>query len=164
MAIGKKTSQRILGIALAAFAGAGTGAWAIRQFCIPPGQAEITVLGRRDAVVLPRQAVVYSFHGAVRCEACSRMEAWSRELAQREFSRELSAGTLRWQSMDFDAPANRHFVDDFKIVASTVVVEARRAGRPVRFRNLQKSLRLTEDRAAFENLLRDEIHAALEGE
>lgn len=106
---------------------------------------------------------MYSFHGAVRCESCRRIEDWSRQLVRRDFEADLSAGRLRWQVLDFDAPANKHFVDEFRILASTIVVVELRDGVMVRAKNLQKSLQLADDRGAFEKLVGDEIRAALEG-
>ena len=113
--------------------------------------------------MLVNVAVVYSFHGAVRCESCRRMEEWSRELVCRDFAADISAGRLRWQALDFDSPANKHFVDEFKILTSTIVVVELKNGTAVGAKNLQKSLQLADDRPGFEKLVAGEIRAALEG-
>ena len=123
----------------------------------------MAAVGLKDAPVLPRQAVVYSFHGAVRCESCRRIEEWSRELVRRDFAADVSTGRLRWQVLDFDSPANKHFVDEFKILTSTIVVVELKNSTAVSAKNLQKSLQLADDRGAFEKLVGDEIRAALEG-
>ena len=71
---------------------------------------------------------VYYFHGTIRCQKCQEIERITREAVESFYAEELSDGRFRWQSVDFDLPANRHYLDDFNLQLPSLAVECRKGG------------------------------------
>ena len=71
---------------------------------------------------------VYYFHGSIRCQKCLEIERVSREAVESFYAEELSDGRFRWQSVDFDLPENRHYLDDFNLQLPSLAVECRKGG------------------------------------
>jgi hypothetical protein len=71
---------------------------------------------------------VYYFHGSIRCQKCLEIERVSREAVQSFYVEELSDGRFRWQSVDFELPENKHYLDDFNLQLPSLAVECRKGG------------------------------------
>ncbi len=127
------------------------------------------VPGKQATAVAPgssgtdRQVVAFYFTGKVRCSSCRRIEQVSRNAIERYFPRELGAGQLRFLVVDFDEPENRHFVEDYRLDSSALVLVDRRAGRQVAWKNLRDVWPLVEDEPKLETYVRDEVAAMLKG-
>ncbi len=61
------------------------------------------------------QVTAYYFHGNVRCKTCNTIELWTKEVV-------LQNQDLEWQTVNIDKPENEHFIQDFQISSSTVVL------------------------------------------
>jgi hypothetical protein len=61
------------------------------------------------------QTIVYYFHGNVRCKTCNTIELWTKEVV-------LKNQDLEWRVVNIDEPENEHFIQDFQISSSTVVL------------------------------------------
>jgi hypothetical protein len=48
----------------------------------------------------------------------------------------LRSGRLNWRVINFETPANKHFVQDYRLTTSTVVVTRREGGRDVEWQRL----------------------------
>lgn len=59
--------------------------------------------------------IAYYFHGNVRCKTCNTIELWTKEVV-------LQNQDLEWQIVNIDKPENEHFIQDFQISSSTVVL------------------------------------------
>lgn len=71
---------------------------------------------------------VYYFHGTIRCQKCLEVEKISREAVESFYADELSDGRFRWQSVDFDLPENRHYLNEFNLGLPSLAVECRTQG------------------------------------
>lgn len=71
-----------------------------------------------------RQAalVTYYFHGTARCPICLKMEQYAREAIQEAFAAERTAGLIEWRAVNYDEHENEHYLRDFGLTASALVV------------------------------------------
>ncbi len=104
---------------------------------------------------------VYYFHGDTRCDTCLSIEEQTARLVRTRFAEEIASNRLRFEVVNFDAPAGRHFRDDFDLAFGAVVVQTGVA--PGSWRNLNEVWTLIhEDVAAFDAYLETHIRDVLE--
>ncbi len=90
-------------------------------------------LAAPDAV--PDKVLVYYFHGDRRCRTCMGIQSTIVKTIQERFAAESAAGTLAFQEINYEAPGNEHFVKDFDLSFSTMVVTARKGQALVKWEN-----------------------------
>jgi hypothetical protein len=140
--------------ALLALVAVSLGTWAVRTWR-PAGGSAATVAA---SAALPADGVVViNFHGATRCATCQEIGKEARALVETDFASELQSGRMSWQVIDFDEPANRHYVQDYGLVSSTVVVVRREHGRDATWRRLDAVWDHVFDAPAMNDYLRREI-------
>jgi hypothetical protein len=105
--------------------------------------------------------IVYYFHGKARCPPCEKIETYAHEAVAGSFAAELSDGRIEWKAVDFEEPANEHFVKDFDLIASTVVLVEMRGGATKNWKNLQEVWNLLDDKPAFLEFVQKEVRAFL---
>jgi|GEM_PF-701556 len=76
---------------------------------------------------------VYYFHGKLRCEFCLRIEAWAEQVVRTDFATQVAEGTLHWEAVDVDEPANEHYYADFALDNRTVILVETVAGKIERY-------------------------------
>ena len=108
--------------------------------------------------------VVYYFHGTARCVTCKKFEAYSNEVINNVFAKELSSGQLKWQRVNVDEPVNKHFVNDYKLFSKSIVVVKLQDGKEVEWKNLDQTWRLVSNKETFTNYIKQEIKAYLGAE
>ena len=110
------------------------------------------------------QTIVYYFHTNKRCEKCKTIEAYTKGVIEADYADQLADGRMAWRMVNLDEPANKHFEKEFDLKFGTVVLAGTVDGTVEEFWKLDKVWKLTEDKAAFEAFVRDEIRAFLEGD
>jgi hypothetical protein len=101
--------------------------------------------------------IIYYFHGPARCVTCRKIEAYSEEAVKSVFSAELKQGAMAWQVLNVFEPANSHFLLDFQLhTSSLVVVDGSNAKR---FKNLDQVWTLVAQKEVFVKYVLDEIRA-----
>jgi hypothetical protein len=60
---------------------------------------------------------------------------------------------MRFQTLNFDRPENKHFIDDYGLAFKTVVVSERKKGKEVRFSKFDDVWKLHDDPKAFKDYL-----------
>lgn len=110
-----------------------------------------------------RQVIAYYFLGKVRCSSCRKIEEISRAAIEGYFPRELADGRLRFLVVNVDLPENRHFIEDFRLESSSLVLVEVRDGRPAVWKNLPDVWTLVDDPPKMETHVRDEVAAILKG-
>ena len=93
--------------------------------------------------------VLYYFHGTRRCNTCRSIEAYAQEAVEGKFKDALQAGTLKWTVLNTDESENAHFVKDFGLVSSSLVVVELDGGEVVRHEILQDAWTLVRDKPRF---------------
>jgi hypothetical protein len=107
--------------------------------------------------------VVYYFHGKVRCENCDNVQAYAAEAVREGFADELRRGTIQWQVVDFDQPQNAHFLADFRLVGTSVVLAEICGGKPVRSRLLAEVWTLVHEKGRMVEYVQAEVRSFREG-
>lgn len=110
------------------------------------------------------QVVAYYLHGDFRCTTCLAIEAMSKDAIENNFEHEISDGLVAWRVINYDLPQNRHYIDEFDIPGSSLVLAREINGRRKAFKIMQKVWYLTNDPLGFENYVRQETMAMLMGE
>lgn len=100
-----------------------------------------------------RVVTVTYFTTDVRCPSCLRIEEWTRQTVESRFPEQVAAGTLAFHLVNTDRPENRHFIEDYRLVSKTVIVQEIDNGVPGEWVNLQEVWTLLSNRSEFESLV-----------
>ena len=102
-----------------------------------------------EAANADREVVLYYFHGTRRCNTCRKIESYAQSAVESNFKDKLQAGALRWEVLNTDESVNAHFVDDFGLVSSSLVVVEMKGGDVVRHDVLQEAWTLVRNESRF---------------
>jgi hypothetical protein len=109
-----------------------------------------------------RQVVLYYFHGARRCKTCLSMEANALAVVESEFAAAVDSGALVWKVVNYDEPENDHFIKDFKLVSSSLVLVETQGGEQVRFSVLHDAWSLARDEWRFKKYVQKSVRDFLD--
>jgi len=109
----------------------------------------------------PPELAAYYFHGTSRCATCLTMEQYAREAIEGAYHIQLENGRVRWQAVNYDEPANEHFVKEYGLVASSLVIVSDKASTSSGWRKLDRIWDLIGDEQAFKNYVIDEVRMML---
>ncbi|HOU93365.1 MAG TPA: nitrophenyl compound nitroreductase subunit ArsF family protein [Polyangiaceae bacterium] len=93
--------------------------------------------------------VVYYFHGNRRCRTCMGIQRAIETTIQERFAAETASGVLVFREVNIDEPANAHFVAEFDLSSSSMVVAARSGDGTIRWENCAEVWPLARDEAAL---------------
>ena len=82
--------------------------------------------------------IAYYFHGNFRCPTCHRLEEYSREAIELNFSAALASGKLEFKVINTDEGANAHFIKDYQLYTKSLILSLVKDGRQVKWINLNK--------------------------
>ena len=115
----------------------------------------------QPAVTSGVKLIAHYFHGNMRCATCRTIEAYAKEAIESGFPDALKDGCLTWSVVNMDTPSNRHFIEDFQLVASSVVIEMVVNGKRRRWKNLDRVWEMVRDKSAFLKYIQDETRTYL---
>lgn len=104
---------------------------------------------------------LYYFHRDIRCTTCVALgdiTAWVAEVAFRD---DIADGELAFETVNYQAPGNEHFVDEFDLEQPSAVLAACDGDSVTAWRNLERIWELSEDHKGLEAYLKAEIRAFL---
>ncbi len=157
------TARRVLTAVLLLFVAASVATLVAKESRNKP------VAGNPKAVASPgiprtgSQVVVYYFVGKVRCSSCRKIEQISRKAIEEAFRQELADGRLRFHVVNVDQPANRHYVEEYRLESSSLVLAEMRDGKPAGWKNLPDVWTLVDDPPKLETYVRNEVAAMMRG-
>jgi hypothetical protein len=96
-----------------------------------------------------REVVLYYFHGARRCNTCRSIEAFAQQAVEGKFGDALESGALQWKVVNVDEPANEHYLTDFNLVGSSLVLVEMKGEEVARHEVLQEVWTLVRDEPRF---------------
>ena len=105
----------------------------------------------------PDRVVAYYFHGAARCSTCRLIQEYTEEALVTGFRDDLTSGRLEFQQINFQRPESRHFVQDYQLYTSAVVIVRFREGKQVEWKNLTDVWILSESKSAFTSYLQRHV-------
>lgn len=157
--------KRIGTIVLLLFVGTSVVFLAVKESRNVPSPAEPQAAADTPAAPAPATGhvvAVYYFHGDFRCKKCLAMEAYTREAVQKLLADQISAGSVQWRVANFDQKENEHFVQDYALTASAVVLVEMEGSQARRWKNLDKIWDLVGDEASFKEYIVAETLGMLE--
>ncbi|HOU32642.1 MAG TPA: nitrophenyl compound nitroreductase subunit ArsF family protein [Synergistaceae bacterium] len=110
------------------------------------------------------RVLVYYLHGTARCPTCQNIEKFTYEAVTANFGAELASGAMEWHSLDVMTDEHRHFVEDFQLVAQSVVLVRMAGDRMEAWKNLEQVWPLAHQKEAFLAYVTEELRAFLEGD
>ena len=116
--------------ALLALVAVSLGTWGMRTWRSAGDSATVSASLPSDGLA------VINFHGANRCNACREIGKETHDFLEKNFASDLKSGRITWHVINFDEPAYHHYVKDYGLVTSTVVVVRREHGHDVAWRRL----------------------------
>lgn len=150
----------ILKIALLFLVLAGIGVWAWRGFMPQAGisTSNDAPVANSTAPPEPEHLVLVTyFTSDQRCPTCVKIEKLTREAVESGFPKELGRGEVRFQTVNFDRPGNKHFIKDYGLSFKTVVVSNRRLGKEMKWDKFDKVWDLVGEPEAFASYLQEGI-------
>jgi len=107
------------------------------------------------------RVIAYYFHTNTRCSTCIKIEEYSHEAIEKGFPDELKNGTLEMRVVNYENAANRHFIQDYKLVSKSLVLVNLVDGKQTKWTNLKLVWQLTGHKDAFLNYVRKEVRGYL---
>jgi hypothetical protein len=108
------------------------------------------------------KVIAYYFHGNQRCPTCLAIERQAREALDEAFPEAFRSGVLEWRAVNIDESANSHFVREYELTSSTVVLAEIRGGRQESWRRLDRVWELVRDELKFKAYVEAEAAVILE--
>ena len=102
-----------------------------------------------DSKPARRKVVAYYFHGNFRCMTCRTIEAYAKEAIETGFPEALKDGRLEFRVVNIEEPANEHFVEDYQLAASSLVLVDTQNGEQKDWRNLERVWELVGNELKF---------------
>ena len=156
--------KRAAGYFLLAFVGISV-VFAILQERRPAPQAQAPALVSAPAPA-PAKAgkpvvIARYCHGSARCSNCVKIERYSREAIETGLRKALDSGRLRFEIVNVEEPANRHYVQDYGLYTKSLVLIAEAGGKEVRHKVLNDVWNHLSDKTAFMSYVRSETEGFL---
>jgi hypothetical protein len=108
------------------------------------------------------RVVAYYFHRTQRCRTCLTIETYAEEALKEAFPEALRRGELEWHAVNVEEPANEHFVEEYGLTSSALVLLDLWDGEPREWRNLEQVWKLAGDEMRFKTYVQAEALALLE--
>lgn len=158
-------AKHIIRLALLALVLGSVAVWGAKEYrktkaivdaAAKPTPAE-TVLA-----VQGEQVVMTYFLGGTRCPSCVKIEAFTKAAAEEDFAAERASGKLVFRIIDTDEPANRHYIDDYKLTSKSVVIGHWVDGKETEWQAMDKIWSLLGDEGAFRAYLGETVRKYLD--
>ena len=155
--------KHIATFVLLAFVGVSLACLVIQESTTTPVQTDSEQTAQPGATPC-HKLVAYYFHRTQRCPTCLKIEAYSEQALKDAYPKAFEAGELEWQAVNLEEPAYEHFVDDYELTASSLVLADFRDGKQQEWRNLALVWELVDDELKFKAYVAAEAAAFLEQE
>lgn len=174
VALMNKRVKQMTNIALLLFMLAAFGVYATREVggcsrakkitaeAVPAAGAAVAVATAPAVKKQNVKVTAYYFRGNYRCANCTLIEANSRESIETNFKPDLASGLLEFRVINFDEPANRHYIEDYKLTTKSLVAVLYKDGKQVRYKVLSDVWLHLRDKAKFLEYVRAEINMFLQ--
>ncbi len=161
MSIGKK--HLVTGALLAFVAVAGV-TLAVKE--TRHARAVAAAAGQADPATPPAPEAstifVTYFHATARCASCLNIEDLTNATMTMRFAGPIAEKRIVWRLVNVDEPEHAHFVKDYGLFTKSVVVSEVKAGKEVRWKNLEQVWPLLRDPEGFQAYVEREVRAWLE--
>jgi hypothetical protein len=108
-----------------------------------------------------KKVIVYYFHPTARCSTCINIENYSKETVETKFKKEQKDKILYFRSVNIEDSLNEHFVNDFKLTSSSVILVMYGGKKRTDWKNLEKVWTLEKDKEKFSIYIKIELQQFL---
>lgn len=108
------------------------------------------------------RVVVYYFHRTQRCHTCLTLEKFSREAVEKIYQKELKSGKLEFKALNIELPENEHFISDFDLYGSALIVARYDDKKLAEFKDLAEIWTFAGEPEKFNEYVKGEIDKILE--
>ena len=130
--------------------------------CTAPGKVGSLEPESRFTGPQEDKVIAYYFHNTIRCATCMRIESYSQHAVEAGFRQELKNGKLEWRVVNMQSPENRHFIKDFDLHTSSLVIVRFRNGKQLEWRNLEKVWELVGNLSDFMRYVQHQVKGYLD--
>ena len=109
---------------------------------------------KEDDVML----IVYYFHATARCTECINIENFTKEILETEFTKEKKSVKITFRPLNIEDSVNEHYIDDFKLDVSTVILSKVINNKQVSWKNLEHVWKYADDKQLFFKYVRKGIN------
>ena len=107
------------------------------------------------------QVIMTYFISGTRCDSCQKIEALTKETAEKDFSDELASGKLVFRVIDTGEPGYQHFTEDYQLTSKTVILSHRVNGKETEWADMAKVWDLLDEAPGFHTYLGTQIRKYL---
>lgn len=108
-------------------------------------------------VVAGDQVIMTYFISGTRCESCQKIEALTKETAEKDFAEALAGRKLVFRVIDTGEPGYQHFIKDYQLTSKTVILSHRKDGKETGWKDMGKVWDLLDDAPGFHAYLGEQI-------
>ncbi len=107
--------------------------------------------------------VVYYFHGRQRCYTCNKMESLADGVVLQEFGDYRRDGWVVFKAVNVQTPEDSHFVQDYALSSTAIVMVERQGGQDVRWRRLDEIWQKIRSEDQYKAYIAENLSACLRG-
>jgi hypothetical protein len=111
---------------------------------------------KRSAKESDVKIAAYYFHPTARCVTCRNIEAYSIE-AIKEWE-EQNKKQISWQDINIEDSVNEHYVDEYNLEFSSLVIVKYTGGKQNDWKNLVETWKLVNDKTTFIKYVKFELN------
>lgn len=104
---------------------------------------------------------VYYFHTNFRCASCHKIEEYTADTINTNFTDSLNSGKLKYQIINVEEKGNEHFVKDYRLYTKSVVLSLVMEGREIKSKNLDKVWQYLGNKDKFMEYVKNETESLL---
>lgn len=108
--------------------------------------------------------IAYYFHQTQRCKTCLTIETYAKEALRDGFPDAWKTGRIAWRLVNIELPENEHFVDDYQLASSTLVLVPADPGKADQWRKLERVWELVGDELKFKAYVQAQAMMLLENQ
>jgi len=101
--------------------------------------------------------IVYYFHATARCKECINIEYFTKEIVETEFTKENKSVKMIFRPLNIEDSVNEHFINDFRLDVSTVILSKLINNKQVMWKNLEHVWKYADDKPLFFKYVKDGI-------
>ncbi len=106
-----------------------------------------------------QKILAFYFHPTARCITCRNIESYSIE-AINEWE-EKSGRKVVWKELNIEDSVNEHYVSEFNLEFSSLVIARYTEGRKDKWKNLEETWKLVSDKESFKQYVKFELNQFL---
>lgn len=108
-----------------------------------------------------KKVIVYYFHPTARCVTCLNIENYTHETVDSKFRKEQKDKILYFRSVNIEDSLNEHFVNEFNLTSSSVILVMYEGKKRTGWKNLEKVWALEKDKEGFSVYIKIELQQFL---